>query len=240
MFQGGSSGAVKDWLRWGLLRSTITAADTLLEIILSVTLLLWYSDCFLWIFSIFTTRFLELEDFSESFIDNGYDDLETVTLIPIPIWSQYYLCSYYLVNQVCPVSQLHDRLKFFCFGNSKNSTRWSVRIRTRPGEADWKRWSGGNRGSWNRSTELLTWKVHILYIHAWVYLHTFILSYFAYLHTFILSYFRWWPPSPSTTSPPRSSSTTPTLLIMEVHQANLWSTPSPISTLSSRKITSPK
>ena len=27
MFQGGSSGAVKDWLRWGLWRSTITAGD---------------------------------------------------------------------------------------------------------------------------------------------------------------------------------------------------------------------
>ena len=42
-------------------------------------------------------------------------------------------------------------------------------VRTPPGEADWKRWSGGNRGSWNRSTELLTWKVHTLYIHwlAW-------------------------------------------------------------------------
>ena len=40
---------------------------------------------------IFTTRFLELEDFSESFIDNGYDDLETVTLIPVPILLQYYL-----------------------------------------------------------------------------------------------------------------------------------------------------
>ena len=37
----------------------------------------------------FTTRFLELEDFSESFIDNGYDDLETVALILVPILSQY-------------------------------------------------------------------------------------------------------------------------------------------------------
>ena len=40
MFASGSSGAVKDWL-----------------------------------------RFLDLDDFSESFIDNGYDDLETVKLI---------------------------------------------------------------------------------------------------------------------------------------------------------------
>lgn len=40
MYSGGSSGAVRDWL-----------------------------------------RFLELDDFSESFIDNGYDDLETVKLI---------------------------------------------------------------------------------------------------------------------------------------------------------------
>ena len=40
MFASGSSGAVKDWL-----------------------------------------RFLALDDFSESFIDNGYDDLETVKLI---------------------------------------------------------------------------------------------------------------------------------------------------------------
>ena len=57
---------------------------------------------------------------------------------------------------------LYDISKFFCFGNSKNSTRWSVRIRTPPGEADWKRRSGGNRGSRNRSTKLLTWKVNTL------------------------------------------------------------------------------
>ena len=117
-------------------------------------------------------------------------------------------------SQVCPVSHLHGRSKFFCFGNSKNSTRWSVRIRTPPGEADWKRWSGGNRGSWNRSTKLLTWKVNTLDIR-WLsmvviisigqYLsnlqrarsqregsrlgvpsHTFILPHY---HTFILSYF---------------------------------------------------
>ena len=57
-------------------------------------------------------------------------------------------------SQVCPVSHLHDRSKFFCFGPSKNSTRWSWLK-----EMIW--WQSGFMESLNRTTYLKgTYFVH--------------------------------------------------------------------------------
>ena len=121
-------------------------------------------ECFLWIFSIFYHQIpwaggllWELHWQWLWRLRNGdsHPSPHLVTILP----------SYYLVPKfVQYLSYMTDQSSFALDP-----------VRTVPGEADWKRWSGGNRGSWNRSTELLTWKVHILYIHAWVYLHTFIL-----------------------------------------------------------------